>query len=88
MMCYPCAVSYTHLDVYKRQEYMFLGLRKIEGVSKTDFRQTFGRSIENAYGKVLIDMYQKQLLEDTGEYIRLTEKGIDVSNYVMSEFLF
>ena len=30
---------------------MFLGLRKIEGVSKTDFRQTFGRSIENAYGK-------------------------------------
>ena len=32
--------------------------------------------------------YQKQLLEDTGEYIRLTEKGIDVSNYVMSEFLF
>jgi len=33
-------------------------------------------------------MYQKQLLEDTGEYIRLTEKGIDVSNYVMSEFLF
>ena len=70
------------------EEYMFLGLRKIEGVSKTDFRQTFGRSIENAYGKVLIDMYQKQLLEDTGEYIRLTEKGIDVSNYVMSEFLF
>ena len=70
------------------EEYMFLWLRKIEGVSKTDFRQTFGRSIENAYGKVLIDMYQKQLLEDTGEYIRLTEKGIDVSNYVMSEFLF
>ena len=46
------------------------------------------RMLENAYGKVLIDMYQKQLLEDTGEYIRLTEKGIDVSNYVMSEFLF
>ena len=47
-----------------------------------------GIDIENAYGKVLIDMYQKQLLEDTGEYNRLTEKGIDVSNYVMSEFLF
>ena len=33
-------------------------------------------------------MYQKQLLEDTGDNICLTEKGIDVSNYVMSEFLF
>ena len=31
---------------------------------------------------------QNQLLEDTGDNIRLTEKGIDVSNYVMSEFLF
>ena len=67
------------------EEYMFLGLRKIEGVSKTDFRQTFGRSIENAYGKVLIDMYQKQLLEDTGEYIRLTEKGIDVNNVAVTD---
>ena len=47
-----------------------------------------GRSVENVYGKVLIHMYQKQLLEDTGDNIRLTEKGIDVSNYVMSEFLF
>ena len=51
-------------------------------------KKNVGIDIENAYGKVLIDMYQKQLLEDTGEYIRLTEKGIDVSNYVMSEFLF
>ena len=76
------------LDTGTAQNIWESELRKIEGVSKTDFRQTFGRSIENAYGKVLIDMYQKQLLEDTGEYIRLTEKGIDVSNYVMSEFLF
>ena len=70
------------------EEYMFLGLRRIKGISKADFRRTFGRSVENVYGKVLIHMYQKQLLEDTGDNIRLTEKGIDVSNYVMSEFLF
>lgn len=70
------------------EEYMFLGLRRIKGISKADFRRTFGRSVENVYGKVLIHMYQNQLLEDTGDNIRLTEKGIDVSNYVMSEFLF
>ena len=70
------------------EEYMFLGLRKMEGVSKSRFQKSFARKIEEIYGKVLIDMYAKKLLEESGDYIRLTERGIDVSNYVMSEFLF
>ena len=43
--------------------------------------------MENTYKKVLADMESKQLLEQKGDYVRLTEKGIDISNYVMSEFL-
>lgn len=70
------------------EETMFLGLRKMEGVSKEDFRNTFGKQIERIYPRVLGELYQKGLLEDTGTHIRLTERGIDVSNYVMSEFLF
>ena len=70
------------------EETMFLGLRKMEGVSKKDFKETFGKNIEQIYPRVLGEMYQKKLLEDTGTHIRLTERGIDVSNYVMSEFLF
>ena len=69
------------------EETMFLGLRKMEGVSKKDFKEAFGKEIEQIYPKVLGEMYQKKLLEDTGTHIRLTERGIDVSNYVMSEFL-
>ena len=43
--------------------------------------------MEDIYGNVLQDMYDKKLLEESGDYVRLTERGIDISNYVMSEFL-
>ena len=69
------------------EEYMFLGLRKIEGVSKSKFQKDFGCIMEDIYGNVLQDMYDKKLLEESGDYVRLTERGIDISNYVMSEFL-
>lgn len=69
------------------EEYMFLGLRKTAGVSKARFKHEFGTDMESVYKKVLADMEEKRLLEQKGDIVRLTEKGIDVSNYVMSEFL-
>lgn len=69
------------------EEYMFLGLRKMEGVSQRCFEAQFGTSVEKVYGEVLQSMIDKLLLEKEGDFIRLTEQGIDVSNYVMSEFL-
>ena len=69
------------------EEFMFLGLRKIQGVSKKKFEETFGVPIKEVYGEVISTMKDKGLLEEVDEYIRLTEDGIDVSNYVMSEFL-
>ena len=35
----------------------------------------------------LMNMEQKGLLEDGEDFVKLTDRGIDVSNYVMSEFL-
>lgn len=69
------------------EETMFLGLRKMQGVSKKKFEESFGVTMESIYEKVLADMEEKGLLENCGEYVRLTARGIDVSNYVMSEFL-
>lgn len=69
------------------EEFMFLGLRKIEGVSERRFLETFGKSMESVYGTVISAMTQKRLLEKKEGFLKLTEHGIDVSNYVMSEFL-
>lgn len=71
----------------KIEEFMFLGLRRCEGVSKSTFSQRFGISIDAIYKKELAELEQKKLLEQVGDWIRLTDYGIDVSNMVLSEFL-
>lgn len=70
------------------EEFMFLGLRKIQGISCVTFEHTFGCTVEDVYGDVILRMKEKGLMKDADGYLRLTEKGIDLSNYVMSEFLF
>lgn len=69
------------------EEFMFLGLRKTEGVSREAFCTYFNRSMERVFGKVMTDMGQKGLLEIEEDAVRLTDKGMDISNYVMSAFL-
>ncbi len=69
------------------EEYMFLGLRKTQGVSKTKFADEFGRGMDTVYGEVLEKMYGMRLMEETDDFVRLTDRGIDVSNAVMCEFL-
>lgn len=69
------------------EEFMFLGLRKMKGVSKNDFRKCFSVDIESVYKEVIDDQKNKGLLEEKNGNIFLTKRGIDLSNYVMSEFL-
>ena len=69
------------------EEYMFLGLRMISGVSAEKFNDYFGHSIYDIYGSV-IDKYKSTgHLEDDHGLIRLTKKGIDVSNTILADFL-
>ena len=68
------------------EEFMFLGLRLTEGVRKSDFKQKFGIPMETVYGEVLEKMQQEGLLV-VEESVYLTAYGMDVSNYVMAQFL-
>lgn len=67
-------------------EFMFLGLRMIKGVSKEDFYQTFGVDYDDVYKDVTRKLQNEGLLEN-GDRIRLTQKGLDLANYAMAEFL-
>ncbi|MDE5931354.1 MAG: radical SAM family heme chaperone HemW, partial [Lachnospiraceae bacterium] len=69
------------------EEFMFLGLRLTEGIKKRDFLEKFGISVETIYGKTLDRLQQDKLLL-IDDSIRLTPYGFDISNYVMSKFLF
>ena len=71
----------------KMEEFMFLGLRLTRGVSAEGFITRFGQSIRNVYGGVIDKLEREGLLEHKNGYYRLTERGLDLSNYAMSLFL-
>lgn len=69
------------------EDYMIFGLRKMNGVSLSEFTRRFTIPMEEKYGTV-INTYEKMgLLEKTGDRLRLTDAGIDVSNRIFEEFL-
>ena len=68
-------------------EFMFLGLRQTEGVSASDFSRSFGSAIEEVYGGQLEDQMKKGFMEHPGERYFYNDRGLEVSNILMSEFL-
>ncbi len=85
----PLATPQKHLLSKEEQieEFMFLGLRLVEGVKKEEFYSTFGIPIEDIYGEIISKNISNNLLLDKDDHISLTSKGLDISNYVMSQFL-
>ena len=69
------------------EEFMFLGLRMVDGFMRTEFIDAFGVEPEGIYGNVFNSLQNEGLLERKEGNIRLTEKGIDVSNYALAKFL-
>lgn len=69
------------------EEFMFLGLRKINGVSEDDFYKSFRVSIDEIYQDKIEKLIKEGLLVREEDRIRLTDRGIDLSNYALSQFL-
>lgn len=72
------------------EEFMFLGLRMMEGVSERIFFENFGRRFEEVFPGVIEKHEKLGLLEVTGEefvHLKLTSHGIDVSNQVFVDFM-
>lgn len=75
------------------EEFMFLGLRMMRGVSAGKFSDLFGRTIDQVYPGIVEKYCRQGLLQKIPEQgsgearIALTERGIDVSNVIMADFL-
>lgn len=69
------------------EEFMFLGLRLIKGISKKEFRKQFGKTFEAVYAESSQKLISQGLLEIEGDHVRLSERGLDFSNQAMAEFL-
>lgn len=71
-------------------ETLFLGLRLTNGVDLNRFEESFGMKLENieAFKAHTSKMIENDLVELSDKYLKLTNKGMDVANYVMSGYLF
>lgn len=69
------------------EEFCFLGLRRMAGISMTDFEARFGVPFMEVYGEVVKKYASMGLLRQTGEVLALTDAGIDVSNVILADFL-
>ncbi len=69
------------------EEFMFLGLRMRDGFYRDEFTQAFGIPIEAVYGDALNHLQQEELLLKREGRIYLTDKGMDLNNYVVAQFM-
>lgn len=69
------------------EEFMFLGLRMMKGVSKQSFTDKFKISIDEIYGDVLAKWEKQKCIRIEADKVHLTELGIDISNQIFTDFL-
>ncbi|MBO4888260.1 MAG: radical SAM family heme chaperone HemW [Firmicutes bacterium] len=68
-------------------ETVFLGLRQNAGIRLTDFEETFGMSIDDAFPGVIAKHIKNGLIEIQDGRLCLTSLGMDLSNQVFVDFI-
>lgn len=69
------------------EEFMFMGLRKTEGISIIEFKERFSKDIFDVYPKVIEKFIKNNMLLLENNRLFLTSKGMELSNQVMCEFI-
>ena len=70
-----------------KKEYMLLGLRKIDGVQISKFKEKYQDNPIFMYRKQLEKLVKEKLIIIDGDYIKLTNQGLDLANLVWTEFV-
>ena len=84
----PLYCDLEELDIKANmEEFMFLGLRLTRGVSRHEFNERFGVDMFEVFDRQIKRNMMLKLMEYNSPCLRLTEKGLDLSNMVMSDFL-
>ena len=70
-----------------KKEFMLLGLRKIDGLKISEFKNKFGDNPIYLYRNELKKLSDEKLIIIQDDNIRLSNKGIDLANLVWEEFV-
>lgn len=69
------------------EEFFIVGLRMVQGVRLKEFEERFGKRAEDVYPGLMEKFIREGAAVMENGYFKLTDYGMDVSNYVMAEFL-
>ena len=69
------------------EEFFYVGLRLVRGVSLGEFEERFGERAQDVYPGLMERLVREGAAVLSDGRFRLTDYGMDVSNYVMAEFL-
>ena len=83
----PIEEEETIDETTEMAEYIILGLRLNKGIDKRNFINIFNKNIYDVYGKELKKFLNSGLLIEDEHYIKLTDKGRDLSNIIFMELL-
>ncbi|MBA4493124.1 radical SAM family heme chaperone HemW [Paenactinomyces guangxiensis] len=83
----PVAEQYTVDRTEEMENFMILGLRLLDGVSRTRFQSLYGTTVEETFGPALSRLLEQGLIQKKGDRIALTEKGLIFGNEVFASFL-
>ena len=70
-----------------KKEYMILGLRQIDGIKISEFKEKFGDNPIYLFRNELKKLSDENLINVDDDNIKLTNKGIDFANLVWEEFV-
>lgn len=70
-----------------RREALYLGLRRLAGVSRAEYLRRYGQSPEESLGPELARLRARGLVVDEAGAIRLSEKGLQFADDVFLELL-
>ncbi len=83
----PVAEREELSDERRARERLVLGLRRLEGVDRTDFATATGRSLDELAGPAISRFVELGLLCDDGARVKLTREGLFVSDALWPELL-
>ena len=69
------------------EEFFYVGLRMTAGVSLPEFERRFGVSAKDVYPGLMEMCVEEKAAVFQGDRFVLTDYGLDVSNYIMAQFL-
>jgi oxygen-independent coproporphyrinogen-3 oxidase len=74
-------------ELEREAEFIMLGLRLSEGISKSEFLARFGVDFDEKYGEKIKMIEKLGYFSQNGQNLALNERGFEVSNMILAQIL-